>query len=214
MDNDVTATTAVEPAPAESAPAVEPAPAGGIPPAPQSEPAPAPQIQTAPVSAPTAPAEPAQADPSPNQGAVEYKPFNIPEGFDVPADSFKQLAGQLGFTQSQAQAMIDYYCRELVPAREAAVKAQIANWRQETINQVGRQGMDIMNKLVDRIGKTNPLFAPLLRDTGLCYHPTVVKAFVDLASHMQEGTGAPLNTFQTPQEKRDMASVLFPNSLR
>lgn len=158
------------------------------------------------------PAEPVTQAPAQQ---VTYQPFSIPEGFDVPADGFKSVASQAGLSQAQAQAMIDYYCKEIIPARTQAIKEQINSWRQETINQMGKQGMDMMDSLVNRISKTNPLFAPLLRDTGLCYHPVVVKAFVDLASHMTEGgESVPMSTFKSPQEQRSLASILFPNSLK
>lgn len=160
-------------------------------------------------------AEVKPAEPVAQAQQVTYQPFNIPEGFDVPADGFKSVASQAGLNQAQAQAMIDYYCKEIIPARTQAIKEQINSWRQETINQMGKQGMDMMNNLVSRISKTNPLFAPLLRDTGLCYHPVVVKAFVDLASHMTEGgESVPMSTFKSPQEQRSLASILFPNSLK
>lgn len=160
------------------------------------------------------PAEPVTQAQAPAQ-QVTYQPFSIPEGFDVPADGFKSVASQAGLSQAQAQAMIDYYCKEIIPARTQAIKEQISSWRQETINQMGKQGMDMMDGLVNRISKTNPLFAPLLRDTGLCYHPVVVKAFVDLASHMTEGgESVPMSTFKSPQEQRSLASILFPNSLK
>lgn len=160
-------------------------------------------------------AEAKPAEPVTQAQQVTYQPFSIPEGFDVPADGFKSVASQAGLSQAQAQAMIDYYCKEIIPARTQAIKEQINSWRQETINQMGKQGMDMMDGLVNRISKTNPLFAPLLRDTGLCYHPVVVKAFVDLASHMTEGgESVPMSTFKSPQEQRSLASILFPNSLK
>lgn len=148
-------------------------------------------------------------------GEVTYKPFSIPEGFDVPADSFKTVASKHGLSQEQAQAMIDYYCKEVVPANKEAVTKQIDSWKQETINQMGKQGLDMMDSVVKRLSKNNPLFAPLLRDTGLRYHPVVVRAFVDLASHMSEGTkGMPLSTFQSVQRTKNLASIMFPNSLK
>lgn len=160
-------------------------------------------------------AEAKPAEPVTQAQQVTYQPFSIPEGFDVPADGFKSVASQAGLSQAQAQAMIDYYCKEIIPARTQAIKEQINSWRQETINQMGKQGMDMMDGIVNRISKTNPLFAPLLRDTGLCYHPVVVKAFVDLASHMTEGgESVPMSTFKSPQEQRSLASILFPNSLK
>lgn len=206
----------------ENAPATEPA--GGIP----AEPAPAtapvdvgntPQSAPEPLQGTNAPAQVQSTQPTENNAPtapqpITYQPFSIPEGFDVPADSFKEIASQSGLSQSQAQAMIDYYCKEVIPANREAVKQQISSWKQETINQMGRQGLDMANSLVQKLSKTNPLFAPLLRDTGLCYHPVVVKALVDLASHMSEGTVAPLSTFQSPQSQRDLASVMFPNSLK
>lgn len=196
--------------------------AGGIPVAsepvtPPVEPPVASQAQTTTqVTEPPKSSEPTQVTEPPKATEPKgYEPFNIPEGFDVPADGFKQVAMKAGLNQSQAQAMIDYYCKEIIPARTQAVKQQFDAWRQESINQMGKQGMDMMNDLVNRLSKTNPLFAPLLRDTGLCYHPVVVKAFVDLASHMSEGTqGVPMSTYQSPQAKKDMASLLFPNSLK
>lgn len=222
MDEPITTTEPVSAPTEPTAPSEPTSQAGGIPVSqepvtPPVEPPVASQTQSVVPQMPATPppSESKAPEPPKAQEAKSYEPFNIPEGFDVPADSFKQVAMQSGLSQEQAQAMINYYCKEVIPARTEAVKQQIASWRQETINQMGKQGMDMMNNLVNRISKTNPLFAPLLRDTGLCYHPVVVKAFVDLASHMSEGNqGVPMSTYQSPQEKRDIASLLFPNSLK
>ena len=145
---------------------------------------------------------------------ISYQPFNIPEGFTAPSESFKQMAANNGLSQVQAQALVDYYCKELIPARHEAIKNQVGEWKKQTMATMGKIGMNMANKVLDTIAQNNPLFKPLLVESGLIHHPIVVKALVDLATHtMGEGTPTSYNT-DTPQSKQNLASMMFPNSLK
>lgn len=179
-----------------------------------------PPVQTSPVQAqiqePPAPTQvQSQVQDSPaTSNPISYQPFNIPEGFTAPSESFKQMAANNGLSQVQAQALVDYYCKELIPARHEAIKNQVGEWKKQTMATMGKIGMNMANKVLDTIAQNNPLFKPLLVESGLIHHPIVVKALVDLATHtMGEGTPTSYNT-DTPQSKQNLASMMFPNSLK
>lgn len=180
-----------------------------------------PPAQTSPIQAQIQePPQPPQAVPHVQEAKattanpISYQPFNIPEGFTAPSEGFKQMAANNGFSQTQAQALVDYYCKELVPARHEAIQNQVNEWKKQTMTTMGKIGMNMANKVLDTIAKNNPLFKPLLVESGLIHHPIVVKALVDLATHtMGEGTQTSYLT-DTPQAKQNLASMLFPNSLK
>lgn len=148
---------------------------------------PSPPADPAPPAPPKEPAEPPgpppEEDAAKAPGAPEAYAFRAPEGVALdPAavEAFAPVARDLNLTQEQAQRFVDLYAG--LQARQAEAQSEQAQrWAEQVRDdpEIGGRHMvdrvEAANKALGRFG--TPALAEVLKATGLCNHPEMVRAW-------------------------------------
>jgi hypothetical protein len=126
--------------------------------------------------------------------APEYADFSVPEGFTVVPEimaEFKAVAGKMGFSQEQAQGLIDLHIKTQQGAVEAWTK-QRADWRKEieTDPEYGRDKLRgtirDARRVLDHYDPSGELLAELER-SGHGDNPKIIRFLAQIArDHMKE----------------------------
>jgi hypothetical protein len=178
-------------------------------------------------AAPSAPAGQPQMDAdaetgaemAPDQVAIPYADFTLPEGIAVDApslDAAKQLFAADGLSQERAQHYVDLYAGKLKEAAEAPYRLWAETqqeWQQvvKTDREIGGPklagNLAIAAKVVDRFG--GDALRQALNVSGAGNHPDVIRAFIRIGKAISEdalvlGRGV-------AQESRSRADRLYPN---
>lgn len=212
---------------AEAEPTGQP---GGQPPAaePAGEPAAPPSGEQDPNAGGEPPAAGAEGDPA-NAGeptgdgeggdnSVDFANLELPEGMvldDAAVEQFGSVIKELGLDQEQTQKMASAYAQlQQAKAQEAgeAFSQQLDQWYEQstTDKEFGGDKFEESAKLavqaVEKFG--GPELKQVLENTGLGNHPEVIRFMYRVGKAVSEDNpGAGGNG---PQEKRDRASVLYP----
>lgn len=152
-------------------------------------------------------------------GAPEqYADFTLPEGVEMDADTlgtFKELAKELGISQSAAQKLIDLQTgmeAKRGEAMERAVTEQAQRWESEVRNdpELGGANFDktveTASKVIQSFG--DPALTQLLNDSGLGNHPALVKFCHRIGQAISEDRLV-LPGSQTETASKRTADVMF-----
>lgn len=123
------------------------------------------------------------AEDAPPAAPLELK-FEVPDGFDQPAEAFIDFAKQNNLTQEQAQNVVDFYAKTIVPQFQQTLDAQNAEWSQRTISEFGNEGIEVAKQAFNQLA--TPELTKLLNDTGLGSHPEVVRLFNGIGKSISE----------------------------
>ncbi len=115
-----------------------------------------------------------------------------PDGYTIPEDAglteqqvaaFREQAHAMGLPQRQAEGVVAFYAKQQAAAREAlqtqGVTALTEEWGAAFDERVGAA-----RKAAELYG--GPELMQVLKDTGLGYHPAVVRAFAKLGMEITE----------------------------
>ena len=171
----------------------------------------------------TPPQDPAKVkDPSGDgtkDGAPEtYETFNLPDGVEMDTaalDSFVPMAKQLGLSQEDAQALVDYEAKrvgEFVTSQETAWNDMQTEWRTATQSdkEIGGPAFDQSlahaKKFLGAYGTTELI--ETLDSTGMGNHPEIIRAFSRAGKAMSEDT---LSIGGVSTNKKSPEDILYPN---
>ncbi len=152
-------------------------------------------------------------------GAPEtYETFNLPDGVEMDKtalESFVPMAKQLGLSQEDAQALVDYEAKrveEFVSNQETAWNDMQTEWRTATQSdkEIGGPAFDQSlahaKKFLGAYGTAELIEA--LDSTGMGNHPEIIRAFSRAGKAMSEDTltiGGVSTTKKSPED------ILYPN---
>jgi hypothetical protein len=155
----------------------------------------------------------AESDAAP--AAVEYEPFQLPEGMTADEEilgEFKTLAKEKGLSQEDAQKFVAIQAK-VAEKQQAAVQAMKAQWVEasKTDKEFGgdalEENLGVAKRALDTLA--TPQLRQLLNESGLGNHPEVIRHFVRVGKAISEDgrvvTGGKATT-PSSQEKR-----MFPN---
>lgn len=155
--------------------------------------------------------DPAQAT-EPAQ-AIDYSEFTVPDGFEQPDESFIEVARTLGLNQDNAQALVNYYCEQLIPklqnSAQAQVDKQLSGWEAQSRKEFSKDDLDIANKAFGSLMKEIPELHDVVRDSGMGVHPAFIKAMVLIGKKMSEGSV--IGAGQVAKKEKSAAEILFPD---
>lgn len=194
----------------------------------EAAPAPAePVVEAAPVeaaaveekSAEAAPAEPVVdpvvPDPAKAAEAIEvaplepitYEAFNLPEGFEAPAErieAFTGLLNEYSLSQEAGQKLMDLHAETIKQVGDQMAQHQIdafaetrSGWVKQFDKQAGNRRDTILNDAKWAIGevvkddKARQELWNVLAFTGAGDHPAVINAFASAAKRMRERSAPP-----------------------
>jgi len=192
---------------------------------------PAAPVTPAPVVAPVAPAapepvtslltDPAPADPAAPAPVVTPEKYDlkVPDKSLLDAASVEKIASfakDRGFSQEQAQALLERDNQNAVAseaAQQEALKAQSQQWVKDvmTDKEIGgkdaKQNVALAHRVIERFA--SPVLVQQLRETGLGNHPELLRLFVNVGKMMSDdqlitGSG-------TPKIEKSAAEVFYPN---
>jgi len=144
-----------------------------------------------------------------------------PDGYTIPEDAglteqqvaaFREQAHAMGLPQRQAEGMVAFYAKQQAAAREAlqtqGVTALTEEWGAAFDDRV-----NAARKAAELYG--GPELMQVLKDTGLGYHPAVVRAFAKLGLEITEpgelrgGGGGRAPGRMTPADARAEIGKLY-----
>ena len=124
---------------------------------------------------------------------ISLDEIKLPEGVTLDkdfAEDFKGVAKELKLNQAQAQRLVDLqtkFTQNYSQKIDANFKEQVANWKNESIAELGpnyKEKMPIVARAMNKYG--SPEFRTLLNDTGLGNHKEVVKFFLGIGQRLTE----------------------------
>lgn len=128
---------------------------------------------------------------------IEYSDFVMPEGVTMNqelVDSFKPIAKELGLNQEQAQKLVDLQANTIKQEQDKGklefekVKNEL---RDESIKMLGanfKQELQYADRLFDKLLQKEDVteLRSLLDNSGLGYHPLLIKMFVNAGKAISE----------------------------
>ena len=125
-------------------------------------------------------------------GNVEYKPFTLPEGYEITEEAFKsfsKLAGEMGLSQQDAQALVDFQVNTEKSREESAkVYRQSLLEKAKADKEIGGANFDksvaTAVKAVEKFGGQE--LKDYLNETGLGNDLRVIKAFKKIGELISE----------------------------
>lgn len=206
--------TPVTPTPATTTPAVTPAPTGTD----------TTKTTSSDTTTPSLLNEPTKPEPT---GAPEkYESFAVPDGYEIAPEVFTEASKvfkDLGLSQTQAQALIDFQAKHSIESANSAVEfAQ--KTRTDWQNQVkadpeigGKldQVKTTISRALDGLG--DPKLAADFREamdyTGAGDNPAFIKAFYRMAQKITEGNvvrgGGPAPSGRTTGQRPGLAQAIY-----
>lgn len=175
--------------------------------------------------------KPADAKPEPTGAPKEYEAFKVPEGFEMPEETTKEVTGlfkDLNLSQEQGQKLIDYYAKQSQEAVEAPYKLwekTQEEWQNKVRldPEIGPKLNEVrttISKAIDGMGdaKLANEFRDAMDYTGAGNNLAFIKAFYRLAQMVTEGghvsgTGPSKFGQSAPgtAERPTAARALYPN---
>lgn len=158
---------------------------------PPKQPEPGPEVD--PVEPPKEGEEPEGTEPEAKGPPDEYV-FAAPEGVTLdPAavEVFTPVAKELGFTQEQAQRVVDVYAQLRQQEAEATVALR-DQWARQVVadKELGGakmvQQVEAANKVLKQFG--TPGLNEVLQATGLCNHPEMVRLLARVGAEFADDT--------------------------
>jgi len=164
------------------------------------------------------------------EGAPEsYKDFTVPEGFEIPEESSKEINAlfkDLNLSQEAGQKLVDFYAKNAIEARQAPEKLWEST-RQDWVNAVAadKELGDLKNvktsigRMLDTLGDAQLVksFREAMDITGAGDNPAFIKTFFRLSQRLGEGTnvvgkGPSPHGQQAPDARPATgAKALYPN---
>lgn len=147
--------------------------------------------------------------------AVEYQPFQLPEGITADEEvlgEFKATAKELGLSQEGAQKLVELQSKVALKQQEA-MRTMQAQWAEQskTDKEFGGEALNenlgVAKKALDAFA--SPDLRTLLNESGLGNHPEVIRHFIRVGKAISEDGRVVSGTKAvTPS---DPARRLFPN---
>lgn len=204
--------------PGGSPPAAEPvASEPATPPSGEQDPAAGGEPAVGPEGEPPAGGE-SDGDGEGGDNSVDFANLEMPDGMvldDAAVEQFGSVIKELGLNQEQTQKMATAYAQlQQAKAQEAgeAFSQQLDHWYEQsaTDKEFGGDKFEQSAKLavqaVEKFG--GPELKQVLEDTGLGNHPEVIRFMYRVGKAVSEDN--PGSGGNGPTEKRDRASVLYP----
>ncbi len=130
--------------------------------------------------------------------------FSVPDGIEAPTQEFQNYVKEQGFSNEQAQGLVDFYVNKVLPQQQEALAAQNEQWVATSKEKFGDKGIATANKALSRYG--SPELVELLKTTGLGNHPEMIAVFKAVGEKISESTAV------TPAMKPPEKQLLYPNS--
>jgi|TARA_R110000824_G_scaffold146356_3_gene315140 hypothetical protein len=159
------------------------------------------------------------ADKGKDGAPSEYEAFTLPEGVELSDAMLAEatpLLKELGATQEQAQALVDFQTQTLSDMAETQAqvwKDQINEWKAsaETDAEYGKgkydQSVMLARSAMREIG--SPELTQVLEETGMGNHPEMIRVFYRIGKAIGEDTVS--FGGGTQEGGKSLADRLFPN---
>lgn len=169
----------------------------------------------APAAEPAKAAEQAATTPAP-KAPEQYADFTMPEGVEINPEireQFKQLAKDLDLTQEQAQKLIDLDSKRAAAQVDAFKKTSDAWFAQtQSDKEIGGENLKanaaVAAVAIDKFG--TPELKTLLQETGLIFHPEMIRAFYRAGKAISEDTIVTGQGGGASKAPRSLATALYP----
>lgn len=164
---------------------------------------------------------------APTGAPEKYEAFKLPENFvmtEAQTTDVQKLFKEQGFTQAQAQAMVDYYAsmsQSAMKEQRDAYTTQRKEWKDAVLADPEMKDFNSVRtgigRMIDGLGDAALAkeFRQAMDLTGAGDHPAFVKLFHKLATKYSEGKpatgGVPNVTRPGTAERPSAAHALYPN---
>jgi hypothetical protein len=153
------------------------------------------------------------------KAVVDYDSLEVPEGFEVNFDDYKEAFEQAGFTQEQVQAVLQLGAEKAKKDFEADQAAmdkvqdelrEAARTDPEFGGEKFEENLGIAKKALDAFG--SPELTEYLQLSGAGNHPEVIRAFVKVGKAISEDRlVSPESGHGTGGPKKSREEVMYPN---
>jgi len=153
---------------------------------------------------------------------IDYEALEIPEGYTVDFDTYKDELEKAGFNQEQVQTILDMGAKKAKNDYEADQAA--FNKVQDEMQKASRedsefggvnfeQNLGEAKKALDAFG--TPELMEFLQISGAGNHPEVIRAFVKVGKAISEdGLVSPEGGYGTGAPKKEREEVMYPDMVK